>query len=941
MVPRFYKRPWIIIAVCAVITVLLGLQLPNLKIENSSRDFLPKSGESYLRFNQCEDEFGSMDLIGISLETEDDSILTADSLTTVARIASRIEQLDDIEKVDAISNIDFVQSEDDSLVAANLIEEDLFSSDEDGMPVFAGTKDDIRSINRKLIEWEEMYDRVMISDDRRATQMQIVIAENRIDDDGNTVKISNSEKNDILQSVRAIVSEEVNGTNLNPTIYGDTVVSDEAHTFMVRDLLCLIPLVIVVVSLSLFFSFKTTDGTLLPLLTVLISTIWSCGLMSLFHFTFTIVSSIIPVALIAVGSAYGIHVLTHYYIALENNDKPMTKELHAEIIWSGVKDVFGAVFLAGITTVVGFISLITSPLEPLHSFAIFASLGVLFSLLLALTLVPALLMMKPVGLIGKKSRRMEAIVEKAKRKASSKLERLHAGHEGGAGSDDSTYYKIFRFFAGTKPRLILLTVAILVFSVMGIKKLVIDTAMINYFPETSKLRRDIDYVNKRFAGTNSVYIVVSADKAEDDGADAVAEAADGLSDAADSDELAFDDFGGFDDFNDFVFDDVASETENDAYVPRHDMTNPEILYAMEGLQNRLLEEFHDVGKVVSFTTFLKRMNQVMNAPSEDSAAALAKTVSVNEMLQFFSEAYADAGGNDATVESMTEELLKKFNYNGTDYYEIPYDYEKYPAESREALSDLVSQYIMLLGGDTLDRFAVPRGSFTPDKMRIQVQLRTHSTDAVGEIIDYSKAYVASHFPAGYTVEYTGTSEMEYTMTGMVVSSQFVSLMISLLSVFIIISISFRSGIAGLIGAVPLAFTILLNYMIMGLTGIKLDLITSIIASVAIGVGIDYTIHFLETYRSERTHTDDLELVAKRTFNKSGVGIVTNALAVGLGFLVLCLSQFIVLRYIGILVAIVMFSSSALSMTIIPGILHLYDFSFMKPHSAKESEEETE
>lgn len=939
MVPRFYKRPWIIIAVCMVITVLLGLQLPNLKIENSSRDFLPKSGESYLRFNQCEDEFGSMDLIGISLETEDDSILTADALTTVARIATRIEQLDDIEKVDAISNIDYVQSEDDSLVAANLIDEDLFSSDEDGMPVFVGTKDDIRTIKQKLIEWEEMYDRVMISDDRRATQMQIVIAETRIDDDGNTVKISNSEKNDILLAVKAIVSEEVSGTNLNPTIYGDTVVSDEAHTFMVRDLICLIPLVIVVVSLSLFFSFKTTDGTLLPLLTVLISTIWSCGLMSLLHFSFTIVSSIIPVALIAVGSAYGIHVLTHYYIALENNDKPMTKELHAEIIWSGVKDVFGAVFLAGLTTIVGFISLITSPLEPLHSFAIFASLGVLFSLLLALTFVPALLMLKPVQFIGKKSQRMEAIVEKAKKKASSKLEKIHAVRTAGADKDseDSTYYKIFRFFAGTKPRLILLAIVIVVFSVMGIKKLVIDTAMINYFPETSKLRRDIDYVNKRFAGTNSVYIVVSADEAET-GADDSA-AADGLSDAADSDDFAFDDFGGFDDFNDFSFEDSSSEAEDAAYVPRHDMTNPEILNAMEGLQNRLLKEFHNVGKVVSFTTFLKRMNQVMNAPADSSSGTLAKTMSVNEMLQVFSEAYADAGGNDATVEGMTEQLLKKFNYNGTDYYEIPYDYEKYPAESREELADLVSQYIMLLGGDTLDRFAVPRGSFTPTKMRIQVQLRTHSTDAVGEIIDYSKAYVAAHFPAGYTVEYTGTSEMEYTMTGMVVSSQFVSLMISLLSVFIIISISFRSGIAGLIGAVPLAFTIILNYMIMGLTGIKLDLITSIIASVAIGVGIDYTIHFLETYRSERMHTDDLELVAKRTFNKSGVGIVTNALAVGLGFLVLCLSQFIVLRYIGILVAIVMFSSSALAMTIIPGILHLYDFSFMKPRAEKEAEKE--
>ena len=172
------------------------------------------------------------------------------------------------------------------------------------------------------------------------------------------------------------------------------------------------------------------------------------------------------------------------------------------------------------------------------------------------------------------------------------------------------------------------------------------------------------------------------------------------------------------------------------------------------------------------------------------------------------------------------------------------------------------------------------------------------------------------------------------MTNMIVSSQMTSLLLSLLSVFIIISISFRSGWAGLLGAVPLAFTILLNYMVMGFAHINLDLITSIIASVAIGVGIDYTIHFLETFRNERALSDDMDTVLKNTFTKTGSGIVTNALAIGLGFLVLCFSQFVVLRYIGILVAIVMFSSSMLAMTVIPGVLRLTDPKFMKKKVGK-------
>lgn len=123
---------------------------------------------------------------------------------------------------------------------------------------------------------------------------------------------------------------------------------------------------------------------------------------------------------------------------------------------------------------------------------------------------------------------------------------------------------------------------------------------------------------------------------------------------------------------------------------------------------------------------------------------------------------------------------------------------------------------------------------------------------------------------------------------------------------------------------------------MGFMGINLDLVTSIIASLAVGVGIDYTIHFLTTYREERAKSDDLEWVTRETFRKSGHAIVTNAIAVGFGFLVLCLSKFIVLRFIGVLVAIVMFTSSILAMTVIPGILNQAQPKFMIPKAERDA-----
>lgn len=966
MVPGIYKKPWIIIAICFAITAFFATQLPKLRVENDIREWLSSENPSTKRLNQSDADFGSTRLIGIAFETEKPSILTADYISTIATVSARIENLNGVDEVTSLGNVDYVCSEDGSLSSFPLIPEELFEvtyedvpkTDEYGNVIydqngeveeyirqvksrkFIGSNKDIDEVMHKLSEWNDMYDRVILSDDGKASQMSVVVKSLY----SNGTKVSINDQLKVLDMVQNIIKEELTVSDLKLTIYGDPVTTSNSKSYMLSDLLCLIPIVVIVVVVCLFFSFKTADGTLLPLLTVLMCATWSCGLMAMLNIQFTLIASVIPVALIAVGSAYGIHVLTHYYVALDQVSQPITKELHWEAVLEGVKDVLPAVLLAGLTTIVGFISLISSPLVPLHSFAIFSSMGVAVALILSITLIPALLMVKPLNKVG-----MKASIKGTKLgEVKEKLKQLKVINKHFRSDGDSTYYRIYKSLVGTKPRFVLFCIAICLFSFFGIKKLVIDTALINYFPENSKLRQDVRYVNDRFAGTNSIFILVSGKEMPEQNVDEQV-----VSDEMpDFDDLSFDEVPSFDDigFDDVGFDDVAiSETiENDDFSsvaktiePKksfYPVTDTRLLSAIEALQENLAENFPEVGKTVSFTTFVKRMNQVMKAPEEGSASEFKHNGDVlcipTDFIDILNNAYISAGGRNATVASVMDELKKSCNYNGAAYYEIPCDMEKYDVTSEKALSDMVSQYLLLLGGDTLNRFAIPQGSPEPYGLRLQIQLRTHSTDKVSEVIDYAREYVKNNFPDNFNVEFTGGAEMESVMTQMVISSQISSLLISLLSVFIIIAISFKSGWAGLLGAIPLAFTILLNYMVMGYAGINLDLITSIIASVAVGVGIDYTIHFLEIYKSERAKTDDIELVAKRTFNKSGHGIVTNALAVGLGFLVLCFSKFIVLRYIGILIAIVMFSSSLLAMTIIPAVLCQYDPKFIRPKNSR-------
>ncbi len=940
MIKKMLKCSWLIIIASLAITAFFGWQLRKISIENTVRMYMPQSSESYQRMLKAEEDYGSMMVLGISMETSGETILTPEYIKIVQDVTDQIGNVDYVESIDSIANMDFIVGEDGSLKASSILGED-----------YTGSPEDMAAIKQRLVDWQEMYNRVIITDDGKTTQLMITLQPK----DENGDMLNSKKQMKALHDIQKICETALEGSDLEVRYFGDPVLSDNGYTFMVSDLLILIPFVALVVLLSLYFSFHTWSGTLLPLITVLMATVWSVGIMCMLNVTFTIIGSVIPVCLVACGSAYGIHVLTHYYIGLDKIEGEITKEKHAGAIEYGLKDVWIAVVLAGVTTVAGFISNITSPIMPLKSFSVFAAAGVVFSLLLSMTFIPAMLYVTPISKVGKHWRNKNRISAKLKMKLEKQLKRQ--GGKTSAEATTNTLYMIYHFFSGTKPRLIVSSAVLLLVAVIGFKMLIVDTALVNYFPPDSKFREDISYVDEHLAGSNTLYLVVSgeekdaeevtAESAGESVADSVASDFDfGTSDTGAADSVASDfDFGSStDDFgfgeaasgtDDFGFGDASgADSSESAEAPKqyYMLTNPEILNAVDGMQEYLLARHEGIGKMVSFTTFIKRMNQVMNSPVDD--AKLSSTITVQQGLEMLHKAYTAAGGKDADVQQIVLELERQLNFNGLDYYEVPYDVAKYPVSTRDELGDLVTQYLYLLSSEQIQRFA--NNMTMPTAIRTQVQLRTHSTDDTAAIIADAQAYAAKHFPKGYKIEATGNGEMEYTMTKMVVDSQTTSILLSLAMVFIIISLSFKSPWAGIIGAIPLGLTILLNFMVMGYAGIALDLCTSIIASVAIGVGIDYTIHFMETYRAQRALSDDPEEVTKNTFKTSGRGILTNAIAVGLGFCVLLFSRFIILRYIGALVAVVMFTSSTLAMTVIPGLLNAFDPKFMWSKEQKEA-----
>ena len=162
-----------------------------------------------------------------------------------------------------------------------------------------------------------------------------------------------------------------------------------------------------------------------------------------------------------------------------------------------------------------------------------------------------------------------------------------------------------------------------------------------------------------------------------------------------------------------------------------------------------------------------------------------------------------------------------------------------------------------------------------------------------------------------------------------IPSQITSFVIAFVLIFIAMGLIFRSPTIGLIAVIPIGLTVMVNFAVMGYFKIGLDSFTAMIASIAIGLGIDFNVHFISCLRRELSQMGDELKALKNTFSTTGVAILINGLTVGLGFAVLLLAGGQHVRRFGGLVALTVILSAFFSFTLLPAITMLFKSKFQK------------
>ena len=174
------------------------------------------------------------------------------------------------------------------------------------------------------------------------------------------------------------------------------------------------------------------------------------------------------------------------------------------------------------------------------------------------------------------------------------------------------------------------------------------------------------------------------------------------------------------------------------------------------------------------------------------------------------------------------------------------------------------------------------------------------------------------FPAEITVG--GYAIIMTDFAASIIRGQVTSLLFALITVFVFLTLIFKSFRGGIVGSVPLATSILILFGFMGFSGIALDAATALLSSIMIGVGVDFTIQYIWNFNIQLRKGLTYEESTQAAMKTIGRSIIINACGVMAGFSVLILSGFTSIRFFGYLVLISIGSCLAGALVLIPAIL---------------------
>jgi predicted RND superfamily exporter protein len=445
------KFRWAVIIAVIVLTAFFSYQLTTIKVDSNIINSLPNSDPDVSLFKEVGEKFGSNEIGMVIIKA--DNVLMPGVLDNIQLITDTLSEVEGVVGITSLTNMMSIEVTDDDFQVSSLI-------NENNRPKNRQQADELKS----KITKNDMVVGTIISKD--ATASVILFS---YQDGSDFLKVSNE------------IIDKIDNLQLSEEYYfaGAPFMRTYVSRVVRHDMMMLIPIAFLLISLLLYISFHTKRGVFLPLLTAGLAIVWSMGVFALMGIKLSMVSNNVPIIILAVGTAYAIHILNRVNFFIKSDTAvTINKVLSLMII---------PVSLSALTTMVGFLSFIVgSYLTLIRDFGLLAAMGTFFSALLALTFVPALLSLLPMS------------------KNSKENEKIH--------DDDKSKLAQYILIPMAKrvienPRKVLIIwIVIFIVSIGGIFNLKRSVSVAGYFKDSHAVSKSEIILSEKFGGTKPVFI---------------------------------------------------------------------------------------------------------------------------------------------------------------------------------------------------------------------------------------------------------------------------------------------------------------------------------------------------------------------------------------------------------------------------------------------------
>ena len=485
MLSHFYQKmviekPKVILAFLIVCLIGFSFYSKDFKLDASSDTLLLENDPDLIYLREITNRYGSKEFLVLTY-TPDEPMVSEKSLNNLLSLKYKIQSLDWVHSVITLLDIPLLNNSDKPL--AERLKE-ISTLKDDGIDKERGFKEILNS---------PVFRNFVISEDGKTTGLIVNIKDDEklkdiedlsIKEIDNLKELRKKANHSNIVEIRKVISTYDNVGNI--FLGGIPMIADDMMSFIKNDIIVFGIGVLAFIIATLWFVFKKIIWIVIPISSCVFSVIIMTGLLGLFNWKVTVISSNFIALMLILTMAMNIHISTRFLQIKKNFPNKKLPDL----ILMVMSKMFWPIIYTVLTTVCAFLSLIFSEIKPIIDFGWMMTMGLFTSFLVTFTLLPSLL-----NIFSKYDVNL-------KKENNSKI-------TSSLGS----------FSINNKKVIFSSSVLIILLSLYGISKLEVENSFINYFNKKTEIYRGMKLIDDKLGGTTPLDIILKFPKKDVDKAE--------------------------------------------------------------------------------------------------------------------------------------------------------------------------------------------------------------------------------------------------------------------------------------------------------------------------------------------------------------------------------------------------------------------------------------